>query len=309
MTALANNPYQSRIDAEETIAPRLDPVVYAASSAKLPADEERVRSYEHNGFVVLDDVFSEREVEYFQREAERLRCDRMLAKREETIVEPESSEIRSIFNVPQFSPIFQRLVHDTRLVGWARYLLNDDVYLHQSRLNFKPGFAGKEFYWHSDFETWHVEDGMPRMRAVSMSIALTDNKPSNGSVMLIPGSHRHYVSCGGVTPENHYRQSLRRQEYGVPSRAGLEQLAEGNEIAVVTGRAGSVLLFDCNTMHGSAGNITPYPRTNLFFVFNAMSNRLAAPASGQKPRPEFIARRRNIQSIEPIGYQADDYRQ
>lgn len=29
----------------------------------------------------------------------------------------------------------------------------------------------------SDFETWHAEDGMPVPRAVSLSIALTDNYP------------------------------------------------------------------------------------------------------------------------------------
>src|SRR3546814_10756649 len=45
-----------------------------------------------------------------------------------------------------------------------------------SRLNYKPGFKGKEFYWHSDFETWHVEDGMPQMRALSMSILLAENR-------------------------------------------------------------------------------------------------------------------------------------
>src|SRR3546814_3200003 len=58
----------------------------------------------------------------------------------------------------------RRLAADERLAGVARFLLDDTVYIHQSRLNYKPGFQGKEFYWHSDFETWHVEDGMPRMR-------------------------------------------------------------------------------------------------------------------------------------------------
>ena len=52
----------------------------------------------------------------------------------------------------------------------AEQILGSQVYIHQSRVNLKPGFKGKEFYWHSDFETWHIEDGMPRMRALSCSI-------------------------------------------------------------------------------------------------------------------------------------------
>jgi ectoine hydroxylase len=307
MNQTAQDPYRSRDGQPEKIVPRADPVVHARSATGSAIDEQRVHKFERDGFFVLDCLFSEEEVACFQREAERLRNDPELTQREETIVEPGSNAIRSIFDLPRFSPVFQKLMHDARLVRWARHLLDDDVYVHQSRLNYKPGFAGKPFQWHSDFETWHIEDGMPRMRALSVSIALTDNRASNGPVMVIPGSHKHYVACGGHTPDNNYTQSLRRQEYGVPSERALTQLCEGRDIDIITGRAGSVLLFDCNAMHGSAGNMTPFPRNNLFFVYNAMSNRLAEPFSGQPPRPEHIAHRSNLRAVEPIGFHAADY--
>jgi ectoine hydroxylase len=91
----------------------------------------------------------------------------------------------------------------------------------------------------------------------------------------------------------------------VPSQAALAQLAEGGEIGVATGRAGTVLMFDCNTMHGSAGNITPHARSNLFVVYNAVSNRLVAPFSGQPPRPEYIAHRADVAAIEPLDVHAE----
>src|SRR3546814_7862163 len=100
-----------------------------------------------------------------------------------------------------------RLYAYDRLAGVGRVLLGDVLYVHQSRLNDKPGFVGKEFYWHSDFETWHVEDGMPQMRALSMSILLAPNTVLNGPLMIIPGSHRKYLTCVGETPEDHYRRS------------------------------------------------------------------------------------------------------
>ncbi|MFC6670362.1 phytanoyl-CoA dioxygenase family protein [Marinobacterium aestuariivivens] len=185
----------------------------------------------------------------------------------------------------------------------ARFILGGDIYIHQSRMNFKPGFNGKEFYWHSDFETWHVEDGMPRMRALSCSILLTDNDINNGPLMLVPGSHRHYITCVGETPENHYQHSLRKQEYGVPDHNSLSELVSRYGIDTATGPAGSVVFFDCNTMHGSNSNITPAPRSNLFFVYNQVGNSLQDPYCHQAPRPGFIADRGPVAplAIAPSG--------
>ncbi len=172
--------------------------------------------------------------------------------------------------------------------------------MHQSRANMKPGFKGKEFYWHSDFETWHVEDGMPRMRALSCSVLLTDNNACNGPLMLVPGSHQHFISCQGQTPDNHYKQSLKQQEYGVPDPLSLQLLVEQGGLQAMTASAGSVVFFDCNTMHGSNGNISPWPRANVFMVYNSVENTLAPPKYGLKPRPEHIAARSSFKPLAPL---------
>ncbi len=80
-------------------------------------------------------------------------------------------------------------------MGRARQILGSDVYVHQSRINVKPGFGATGFYWHSDFETWHAEDGLPNMRTVSVSIALTENFDTNGGLMIMPGSHKSFSAA------------------------------------------------------------------------------------------------------------------
>ncbi len=199
--------------------------------------------------------------------------------------------MRSIFEIHQNNPIFHSISSDRRIVNVIRQLLGSDVYITQSRINRKPGFEGKEFYWHSDFETWHAEDGMPRMRAISCSINLTENYEFNGPLMVIPGSHKFYVSCVGQTPDDHYKQSLKKQEIGTPDHETLEKMAKESGIVTTKGSAGSALFFDCNIMHGSSGNITPFPRSNLFFVYNSIKNELVNPFSAKKPRPNYIASR------------------
>lgn len=283
--------YPSRNGSPPAMLERLDPVVYARDWSSGPLSREQVYQYDRDGFLILDNLFSADDIGSFQREVERLRNDPDLRTDPATITEPGSNDVRSIFRVHQSSPVFAALSQDPRLQQVARFLLDDDVYIHQSRVNYKPGLRGKEFYWHSDFETWHVEDGMPRMRALSMSITLTDNFAWNGSLMLIPGSQRFYVSCSGETPPDHFRSSLQKQELGVPDDNSLQELARHGGIVTATGKPGSVIVFDCNTMHGSNGNITPFPRSNVFFVFNAVSNRVGKPFGNQPPRPDYICTR------------------
>lgn len=283
--------YPSRRSPEAELLPRLDPVVHGDRNAPAPLSREQADRFDRDGYLVLEDLFSDAEIGFLQCEAGRLLADPAALDPETVIAEPGSREVRSIFAIHAQNAAIARLAADERLAGVARFLLGDAVYIHQSRLNYKPGFHGREFYWHSDFETWHVEDGMPRMRALSMSVLLAENTPHNGPLMLIPGSHRNFLTCVGETPEDHYRQSLRRQEYGVPDEQSLAELAHRHGIVAPTGGPGTVIVFDCNLMHGSNGNITPLPRSNAFFVYNAVSNRLAAPFGVDRPRPAFVAER------------------
>lgn len=293
--------YPSRIECRPQILPRRDPVLYGTSAKRRsgPLSPEKLAEYKRKGFLILPNFFSTSEVASCRTELQRLCDSDEIKSRAEAIVEPAQRDLRSLFAVHRISPLFEKVAADERVLSMVRQILGSDVYIHQSRVNLKPGLVGKEFYWHSDFETWHVEDGMPHMRAVSCSILLTPNNAFNGPLMLVPGSHRHYVACVGETPEEHYVSSLRRQEYGVPDAESLTRLVEEGGIEGVVGDAGSLVLFECNTMHGSNGNISPWPRSNLFFVYNSIENRLREPFCGLKPRPEFIASRELAEPLQP----------
>lgn len=290
--------YPSRCAAEPELLPRRDPVAYRAWAPESPIAAAQLEQFDRDGYLVLEDLFREDEIELLQTETSRLLADPAALDADTVVTEPGGDEVRSIFEIHAQSEMMQRLAADERLAGVARFLLGDEVYLHQSRLNYKPGFQGREFYWHSDFETWHVEDGMPRMRALSMSVLLAENTPNNGPLMVIPGSHRTFVTCVGETPDDHYKMSLKKQEYGVPDEGSLATLAHRHGIVAPTGKPGTVILFDCNMMHGSNGNITPFPRANAFLVYNALSNRLHQPFGVDTPRPSFIATRQP-RKLEP----------
>lgn len=298
-------PYMSRDVDTAAILARTEPVVYDAGDELPPLAGAALSAgqsahYREHGYLLLPDLFSAAEVALLAEESALLQAQAAAGgPRPQVITEPGAGAVRSIFDVHRDNALFARLVRDPRLLDAARTILGSEVYIHQSRINYKPGFDGKEFFWHSDFETWHTEDGMPAMRALSCSILLTDNDEHNGPLLLMPGSHRHFISCVGATPERHYQQSLQRQQAGLPDPVLLRYLADLGGIVSCTGKAGSVVLFDCNLMHGSNGNITPYPRSNVFFVYNSVDNQLRQPQGGQPPRPEHIAARRDTGPLRP----------
>ncbi|MEU5191572.1 ectoine hydroxylase [Streptomyces klenkii] len=278
----------------EAAVPRRDPVVWPSGSgapAPGPVGAAGLADYERDGFLTMDELITPEEVAALRAELDRLIGDPAVRADERAVVEPHSQDVRSVFEVHRISEVFAELVRDPRIVGRARQILGSDVYVHQSRVNVKPGFGAAGFYWHSDFETWHAEDGLPRMRTVSVSIALTENLPTNGSLMIMPGSHRTFLGCAGVTPRDNYKRSLRMQEAGTPSDTALAGLAEQHGIRLFTGPAGSATWFDCNCMHGSGDNITPFARSNVFIVFNSVENTATTPFAAPAPRPEFIGAR------------------
>lgn len=282
--------YPSRAGRTPEIVPRVDPVLHDPN-APGPLDAEQLHRYEQNGVLVLQGLLNDADTAAVDADVLGLAHDREVLDSPRAIVERDNDELRSLFAVHEGTGRIAELTRDPRLADIARQLLGSDVYIHQSRVNFKPGFRGREFYWHSDFETWHTEDGMPRMRAVSCSVLLTPNYSYNGPLLTIDGSHRWFVSCAGETPENHHEASLRQQEIGTPDDESLRELVQRGSIREALGPPGTVVFFECNVMHGSNLNMSPDPRRNVFIVYNSVENTLQEPFAAPGRRPLHIASR------------------
>lgn len=279
--------YPSRQNQQERILPRLDPVVHGNRQPQKAheLDTGQVARYEHDGFLVIPELMADL-VPALEAEIEALKAH--LGDAEELYTEPDSNELRTLFKPFAFSALIDRVSRDPRIMAPVQQLLGSEAYIMQSRVNIKPPLAGRSFAWHSDFETWHVEDGMPRMRALTAWIMLNDNHPCNGPLYVLEGSHRRYVSCAGQTGTDNYRTSLKRQVLGVPSAPALKTLMAEHPLRVIEGKPGTLVFHECNLLHGSPDNISGDPRAILMFVFNSVENRPVAPFGGLAPRPHYL---------------------
>lgn len=291
------DPYPTRDKNEGALVRRSEPVVHSQWNDSAPLTQAQHQQFEQLGYVVLTDVFSSFELDALRADAERTAhqwntrtdCERV-------VLEPDTEQMRTLFGVHQHEGLLGETASNPRVLDVVEYLLNDSVYIHQSRLNFKNPVYGSGFEWHSDFETWHAEDGMPGMRALSATVLLTDEVSADGSLKFIPGSHRTFVACPGETPDTDHQRALRRQMAGKPPSLFLDLLEENGGVQELVAPAGSVVLMDCNLMHGAGKNTSDFLRANLFYVYNAVSNALGKPFAANAVRPEFIATR----EIKPL---------
>ena len=276
---------------EEKILERIDPVIHGEAEGEYALSDEEAAYFEAHGLIIFPEFFSEAEINQYKDAFESLKNDEKLKGAEEYITEPDSDELRTIFSQHIFSPVFDELIRDRRILDKVEQILGSKAYIHHSRINIKPAYKGKSFPWHSDFETWHAEDGLPRCRSVSAWVMLTDNTHFNGPLYLIPGSHKKFVACAGETPEDHYKESLKEQKYGVPSLEAIQSLCKDSEITAALGKAGTLVFHDGNIMHGSPDNISPTSRTNAFFVYNSVENTPVSPFAAKGNRADFLCLR------------------
>ena len=264
---------------------------WATAPVRPPArvTPEQIAHYDRHGYLLVDGVFSPREVRLMKAAAAGLLAERS----ERTVMEASGAAVRSVYRIHDGSATFSHLARHPRLVEAARGLLDGEVYLYQSKLNSKAAFDGDSWPWHQDYVFWLTEDGMPAPRALTAAVFLDDVTELNGPMMVIPETHREGVlafeTCedGGPDAPAWMADLVARLKFTIDRRV-LRALADDNGVVSLKGRAGSVLFFDCNLAHASPANLSPYERGFAMFTYNHCDN---APPAEALQRPEFLVER------------------
>ena len=120
--------------------PRQDGVVKGRALPG-PLSEAQLDEFERKGYLFIPNLIDGEELEALRKEMNALLSNDAYRDKAFSITEPESHEIRSLFAVHRLSERLGALASDERVAGAARQSIGDDPYGHQSRINYKPGFA------------------------------------------------------------------------------------------------------------------------------------------------------------------------
>jgi ectoine hydroxylase len=254
--------------------------------------KEQLEQFDRDGYLFFPGLFSREETKVLVDEVPAL-----YARREAYNVREKGKDaVRTNFAAHMYSGPFAKLARHPRMIEPVVELFDEQVYMHQFKINGKQAFDGDVWQWHQDYGTWLNDDMMPTERAMNVAIFLDDVNEYNGPLMFIPGSHKK-----GVVEAQHDLSTTSYPLWVVDNElvAKLVERAGGKNGGIVSpkGPAGSMILFHSCLVHASSSNLSPWNRVSVYLSLCAVSNHIR-----RFKRPEYIAHR----DFAPIQCLPDD---
>jgi ectoine hydroxylase len=166
-------------------------------------------------------------------------------------------------------PDFWDFTSNSPAVDAAADLLGPDVKYYHSKLNFKWSNGGMKFDWHQDIQAWPHTDYSP----MTVGLYLEDCQVEQGPLITIRGSHKG--------PLHSMYDADRKWALRIP-----EDRIDMNKANHMIGPAGSLVMLNCRTIHGSAPNMSDRSRPFLLMVFSSAdsfpyrANAIRSPRAG-----------------------------
>ncbi len=250
--------------------------------------EGQVRDYRRTGFLLVKSVFDAQEVDVLRTAY----CRDSEIPGDHRIAEADSGEIRAVYASHLRQPEFEALVRSARLLEPVWRLLTERVYIYQFKINAKQAFGGGSWAWHKDYVAWKLVDNLPAPNLINVGVFLDDVTEFNGPLILVPGSHRDALIGDEPSADNSCQDGPSAQHLDpndiALSNSEMAGLVHRHGLLSAKAPAGSVLFFDPEIVHGSAPNMSPFPRKVLLVTYNDVLNQ---PRPVGSPRPEYLVGR------------------
>lgn len=204
------------------------------------------------------------------------------------VLEKDGKTFRAFHGCHLYDETFRDLIRAPQFLSPAQQLLQDEVYIHQLKVNVKQAFSGEMWPWHQDYIYWRNEDNIPDANILSVMIFLDDIDQFNGPLFFIPGSHT--IGCvdspkESDSPEGWEGNVSASLTYQIEP-ALVTRLVDRGGLFAATGKRGTAVWFHGNLVHASPPNISPRNRRIAILTYNAVSN--IPKKQPNLLRPEFL---------------------
>jgi len=231
-------------------------------------------TYQSEGFLIRESVFSPAELESFRAASERA-CEaaRDQSSQGKTYIldnkrfvdighltvqfehQPETELVRVIEPVNELEGQFSQLIDDSRLVQPMQSIMAvNQLSLWTAKLNLKPAQLGSGFGWHQDSPYWvHDSDHVDQLPNVM--VTFDDASLHNGCLQVIRRSH-----LKGCLPGTDDGSQL--GGFFTDPNCFAEQDAVAMEVP-----AGSLIFFSPHAIHGSGPNRSDVDRRAIIVTY------------------------------------------
>jgi len=218
--------------------------------------QAEVDNYDRDGYVLLQDAFSQPEVN-----AMIAGIEGSLEKHARVRTDAEGKKTRLAIWHTLTDDIWGAASTAPSLVNNVRILLRQEVAFFHGKVMLKEAHTGGAWEWHQDYGYWY-DQGFLSPRMLSAFVSLDQATRENGCLSVLRGSHR-------IGRQNHVRIG---SQFGVePERMAL--IEPHFERVYCEMDPGSALFFDANLLHTSGPNESDHHRRSFITAYNALGNR------------------------------------
>ena len=213
--------------------------------------QDDVRKFREKGWCAVENLFDENEVAALAAEVNRFQRQGMVRNvRTESDGSTHSSQQANLQLIPLFdkSPLLRALPFTPKVADAVSRLIGDPYLLHLDQMFLKPARVGTGTNWHQDNAYFKIADPL---RGTAMWLAVHDAMVDNGTLRLIPGSHRESYAHERDPHSDHH---IRCEPH--------EERAVSVEVA-----GGGAVFFCYGTAHSTGDNRTDRARAGLAFHF------------------------------------------
>jgi len=256
-------------------------------SSAVPSPEftpAEVEQFQRDGFVVVRDLVVAADLAQMRQITERgVRGEIAPIEYEAELHYPGAPEsmqsaggrtIRRLKQAHSRSFLFTEWMLRPEIVGRLRQLLGPSIVCplahHNCIMTKQPQFSS-ETGWHQDIRYWSFR----RPELVNAWIALGHERPENGCLQIIPGSHTLSLDRSRFDDDLFFRVDLAENQPLIATMRYVEL------------SPGDVLFFHCKTLHAASRNTTQETKYSAVFTFRATDNP-PLPNTRSSALPELL---------------------
>lgn len=231
---------------------------------------EHKRFFDENGYIIIKEAFSPKEIEFLKASIKDLNTDSLLQKADGKNITGMAVEdgkaARLQFDVHRTDTPLALACRHPRLAGYTQELMGKPLYIYHSKLAFKSAFVGSVQYWHQDYSYWADAGNITDVMASAL-IMLDEHTEDNACMHVLAKSHQD----GLVPHEQNLRGSTGDAQLCINSNDMAAYCQKYSRVKLA-GKPGTFAAWHSNTMHGSGHNISENSRNALIVAFNSVGN-------------------------------------
>ncbi len=253
---------------------------------------EEYRTFWEKGYSVVRNVFTPEEMRIIKGvilEHEHMnRVSENLKQKIETGKRPSFESI-FVWNDTAGDDVFAKVTRRAAIFDRLEHFFQDRIYVYHNKITLKyPGVVG--FRYHQDYAYWY-DMGCLYPDMATVMIAVDPANRRNGCLKMLAGSHKlgriNHVFDDGVS------------DSGVdPAR--LAEIEKHLQEEYLELDSGDIVIFHCNTLHGSDDNRSQDSRIALLGCYNTRHNN---PYHSPHGHPFYQEQSRVVESITPADAQ------